>query len=114
MIVRESRQVNPLTANFTCLVHHQGKEYRFTLAHGLTVVASIRAQGLTLPSSCEAGVCTTCAVRLLSGKVDQREGMGLSMELQQRGYALLCIAHPLSDLEIETEKEDEVYSLQFG
>ncbi|MBC8123225.1 MAG: 2Fe-2S iron-sulfur cluster binding domain-containing protein [Gemmatimonadaceae bacterium] len=114
MIIRESPQVIPLTANFTCLVHHRGQKYRFTLTHGLTVLASINAQGLALPSSCEAGVCTTCAVRLLSGKVDQREGMGLSLKLQQDRYALLCISHPLSDLEIETEKEDEVYNLQFG
>jgi len=40
--------------------------------------------------------------------------MGLSLELQQQGYALLCVSYPLSDLVVETQDEDEVYELQFG
>ena len=40
--------------------------------------------------------------------------MGISLELQQQGYALLCVSYPRSDLKIETEKEDQVYHLQFG
>jgi ferredoxin len=46
--------------------------------------------------------------------VDQTDGMGVSPELQQQGYALLCVAYPRSDLKIETEKEEELYNLQFG
>ncbi|XP_047947531.1 ferredoxin C 2, chloroplastic [Salvia hispanica] len=30
------------------------------------------------------------------------------------GYALLCVGFPSSDLEVETQDEDEVYWLQFG
>ena len=40
--------------------------------------------------------------------------MGVSTELQAQGYALLCVAKPLSDLKLETEKEDIVYQAQFG
>ncbi len=50
----------------------------------------------------------------LSGEVDQPEAMGLSPELQKKGYALLCVSYPCSDLEVETQDEDEVYELQFG
>jgi ferredoxin len=39
--------------------------------------------------------------------------MGVSPELQKQGYVLLCVAKPLSDLKIETEKEDTLYQLQF-
>ncbi|WMV43401.1 hypothetical protein MTR67_036786 [Solanum verrucosum] len=31
-----------------------------------------------------------------------------------KGYALLCVGFPSSDLEVETQDEDEVYWLQFG
>nr|GMC87217.1 ferredoxin C 2, chloroplastic [Ipomoea batatas] len=30
------------------------------------------------------------------------------------GYALLCVGFPSTDLEVETQDEDEVYWLQFG
>ena len=40
--------------------------------------------------------------------------MGLSEKLRAKGYALLCVSYPRSDLEVETQDEDEVYELQFG
>jgi ferredoxin len=40
--------------------------------------------------------------------------MGLSPELQAEGYVLLCVAHPRSDLKIESGKEEAVYERQFG
>jgi ferredoxin len=40
--------------------------------------------------------------------------MGLSPDLQRQGYALLCVSYARSDLEVETQDEDEVYELQFG
>ncbi|KAH9769643.1 Ferredoxin [Citrus sinensis] len=34
--------------------------------------------------------------------------------LVPEGYALLCVGYPSSDVEVETQDEDEVYWLQFG
>jgi ferredoxin len=56
----------------------------------------------------------TCAARVLQGEIEQEEAMGISSQLQQEGYVLLCVAHACSDLEIATHKEDEVYERQFG
>jgi ferredoxin len=78
------------------------------------ILHTAERQGTDLPFSCRNGACTTCAVRVLSGEIDQPEAMGLSLELRQRGYALLCVSYPRSDLEVETQDEDEVYELQFG
>lgn len=71
-------------------------------------------QGVQLPFSCRNGACTTCAVRVLSGEIHQPEAMGLSPQLKQRGYALLCVSYPRSNLVVETQDEDEVYEQQFG
>lgn len=71
-------------------------------------------QGAELPFSCRNGACTTCAVRVKSGTLYQPEAMGLSPGLRAQGYALLCVSYPCSDIEVETQDEDEVYELQFG
>lgn len=78
------------------------------------ILHSAENQGVDLPFSCRNGACTTCAVRLLAGEVHQPEAMGLSVELQKQGYALLCVSYPCCDIEVETQDEDEVYELQFG
>lgn len=34
--------------------------------------------------------------------------------MRLQGYALLCVAYPDSDLEVELQDPEEVYMLQFG
>lgn len=71
-------------------------------------------EGADLPSSCRHGCCTTCAVRIKSGEVRQDEALGLMKEIRAKGYALLCVSYPKSDIECELQDEDEVYLQQFG
>lgn len=78
------------------------------------ILQSVENQGGNIAFSCRNGACTTCAVRVLSGELHQPEAIGLSQKLRDQGYALLCVSYPRSDLEVETQDEDEVYELQFG
>eukprot|EP00976_Prorocentrum_cordatum_P063864 1177255-Prorocentrum_minimum.AAC.1 len=71
-------------------------------------------QGLKLPNACRNGCCTQCAVKIKSGELSQPEALGVSKELQQKGYALLCVAYPDTDLEVELQDPEEVYHMQFG
>ena len=84
------------------------------VAEGDYILRSFELQGDRLPFSCRNGCCTSCAVRVLEGELDQREAMGLSKELRARGYGLLCVARATGPLVAETQDEDEVYELQFG
>ncbi|MEM9002385.1 MAG: 2Fe-2S iron-sulfur cluster-binding protein [Cyanobacteria bacterium P01_F01_bin.86] len=99
---------------FTVGINHQGNLTTIQVSEDKTILAAAQEAGLDLPFSCSAGVCTTCAALLTEGKVDQAEGMGVSPDLQAEGYALLCVAYPRSDIQLETEKEDIVYQKQFG
>ena len=96
---------------------HWRQEQR-TITHdvpeGEYILQSFERQGDPLPFSCRNGCCTSCAVRVKQGQLDQREAMGLSHELRQQGYGLLCVARAIGPLEAETQDEDEVYDLQFG
>ena len=60
------------------------------------------------------GCCTACAVKVKSGELRQVEALGVSQELRDAGYGLMCVAYPTADCELELADEDEVYELQFG
>ena len=81
---------------------------------GENILQFFESLGEVLPFSCRNGCCTTCAVRILSGKMDPTAGIGLSQEMRSKGYGLLCVAIATEALEVETQDEDEVYEMQFG
>jgi ferredoxin len=105
-----------MTPGHAVTVHWRqaGRVIRLEVPEGDYIMQSFEAQGEPLPFSCRNGCCTACAVRVLAGTIDQREALGLSRELRQQGYGLLCVARALGPLEVETQDEDEVYELQFG
>jgi len=104
-----------MTQTYKVEITHQGNTQTIEVPEDKTILQAADEAGLDLPTSCGAGVCTTCAAKITNGgKVDQSEGMGVSPELQAEGYALLCVAYPRSDLQIVTEQEDVVYQRQFG
>ena len=102
-----------MTQTYSVQIFHHGHSRTLSVSDAQTILAAAQEASLDLPSSCNAGVCTTCAAKLLSGTVDQSEGMGVSTELQAEGYVLLCVAYPRSDVRLESSKEDEVYHRQF-
>ncbi len=105
-----------MARSYQVRIHHRqtGEFHTVSVPEDQYILHSAEDQGYELPFSCRNGACTSCAVRIVSGKIYQPEAMGLSPELQERGYALLCVSYPRSDLEVETQDEDEVYDLQFG
>ncbi|WP_320677145.1 2Fe-2S iron-sulfur cluster-binding protein [Prochlorococcus sp. MIT 1300] len=97
-------------------IHHRkvGRTITFDVPEGDYILRCFESHGEELPFSCRNGCCTTCAVRILSGSMDQSTGIGLSQEMVAQGYGLLCIARATGPLELETQDEDEVYEKQFG
>ena len=103
------------------------KNYKVTIKNKITgeifeeditdndyILKEFEKKGIKLPFSCRNGCCTSCAVKIISGKLDQTEAMGISKALKKRGYALICVSKAITDLELLTQEEDEVYELQFG
>ncbi|XP_020589113.1 uncharacterized protein LOC110030640 [Phalaenopsis equestris] len=97
-------------------VHDRQREvvHQFFVPEDQYILHTAESQEISLPFACRHGCCTTCAVRVKSGTIRQPEALGISAELKSKGYALLCVGFPSSDIEVETQDEDEVYWLQFG
>ncbi len=103
-------QLYPITVHW----RQEQRTIRLDVPEGAYILRSFEEQGQPLPFSCRNGCCTACAVRVLAGEIDQRESLGLSKDVRDKGYGLLCVARALGPLEVETQDEDEVYDLQFG
>ena len=91
-----------------------GKIYQEKISGEEYILKEFEKKGFKLPFSCRNGCCTSCAVKIISGKLEQPEAMGVSQALKDEGYALLCVAKVIEDIEVETTYYDEVYDLQFG
>lgn len=92
----------------------RGLTHEFLVPEDQYILHTAEAQNISLPFACRHGCCTSCAVRIKSGQLRQPEALGISAELRSKGYALLCVGYPSTDIEVETQDEDEVYWLQFG
>lgn len=65
--------------------------------------------GIRLPSGCEQGECSACVAKLVSGEVDQSEQKFLRPSELASGYAVTCVAYPLSDCTLQTHQEQVLY-----
>lgn len=92
----------------------KGVTHSFFVPEDQYILQTGEEQKIELPFSCRHGCCTACAVRVKSGQLYQPQALGISAELRDKGYGLLCVGYALSDIEVETQDEDEVYWLQFG
>ena len=83
-----------------------GKVYQEQVNSDEYILKEFEKKGFNLEFSCRNGCCTSCAVKIISGTLQQHEAMGVSQALKEKGYALLCVAKATSDLEVETTYED--------
>ena len=71
------------------------------VAEDENVLARGLDEGLELDYSCQGGTCTTCLVQVLSGRLDQTYALAISDADKANGAALICVAKPLSDCELD-------------
>ncbi|GKV24794.1 hypothetical protein SLEP1_g34361 [Rubroshorea leprosula] len=85
-----------------------GRQQPFDCPENVDIVTQAWKNHIELPSTCNDGTCYSCAGKLIKGRVDQRKASSLSDKQIEEGYILTCVATPLSDVEIETHKEEKL------
>lgn len=76
---------------------YEGAEYDVEVKPSQTILEAGLEQDIDLPYSCQAGLCTACRGKCLTGKVHLDEREGLSEAELEEGYVLNCVAHPLTN-----------------
>lgn len=85
-------------------VLYEGSEYKFVVAPHQTILEAALDLDIDLPYSCQAGMCTACLGKCVSGKVKLDEEDALTDSELQAGYVLTCVAHPVGkDVVIEID-----------
>ena len=73
-----------------------GDEYTIEANPKLPLLDSVLDAGLDAPWACRSGICCTCKAKLLAGKVEMEEDIGLDDDEREQGYILTCQAYPKS------------------
>lgn len=81
----------------TVTIIYEGAEYSVKVEPDQTILEAALDQDVDMPYSCQAGLCTACRGKCLSGKVHLDEREGLSDAEMEEGYVLNCVGHPLTN-----------------
>lgn len=95
-------------------INLDGEDYDIPCDDDQTFLDAIEEYGLVVPYSCRAGVCMTCAAKIVRGKVDLGEA-ALGEDGKNEGFVLCCSGFPRSDdIYLEMNKFDDAYNMQYG
>ena len=87
----------------------EGETETFECDEDTFILDALEEAGIDHPSSCRAGACSSCAMKIVEGTVNQEEQSFLDEDQMEEGYVLTCVALPTSNVTLLTEQEEHLY-----
>ena len=87
----------------------EGETETFECDEDTFILDALEEAGIDHPSSCRAGACSSCAMKIVEGTVNQEEQSFLDEDQMEEGYVLTCVALPTSNVTLITEQEEHLY-----
>ncbi|MBC3192940.1 oxidoreductase [Pseudonocardia sp. C8] len=73
-------------------VHCAASDVRVRVEPGCSVLAALGGAGISVPSSCEEGICGTCEVKVLAGEPEHRDLVLTDDERAAGGSMFVCVS----------------------
>src|SRR3954463_12968410 len=91
----------------SCRIHLTPSGTVFEAPEGEALLNAALRQGVSLRYGCRHGNCSSCKYRVTDGEVDLGAASPYSLSERERedGWALLCCARALTDVEIDVPED---------
>lgn len=88
------------TSQKEVVIHYKNTTHRLQIAYPQNILDAALLQGIALPYSCKAGICSTCMATCIKGEIIMSNNEVLTEKDLAKNLILTCVGYAKTDVEI--------------